>query len=147
MDKGKEDPVLDNADDEGDGRRSTEINIDMLAADRRDSFEVARISSPEVGSVTFSIIKQTQSAHFLCQGVRPIHSTAVVKSTNMADPAPLVRLLKYILYGVTFFSKARLACMTDLKHPPDNWLRDDPATKGFVPPTQVSWIFNEILRI
>ena len=48
MDKGKEDPVLDNADDEGDGRRSTEINIDMLAADRRDSFEVARISSPEV---------------------------------------------------------------------------------------------------
>ena len=27
--------------------------------------------------------------------------------------------------------------MTDLKHPPDNWLRDDPATKGFVPPTQV----------
>ena len=53
MDKGKEDPVLDNADDEGDGRRSTEINIDMLAADRRDSFEVARISSPEVGSCTF----------------------------------------------------------------------------------------------
>ena len=40
--KVEEDPVLDNVDDENDGRRSTEINIDMLA-DRRDSFEVARI--------------------------------------------------------------------------------------------------------
>ena len=34
-------------DHEEDSRRSTEINIDMQA-DRRDSFEVARISSPEV---------------------------------------------------------------------------------------------------
>ena len=60
MDKGKaeEDPVLDNADDQGDGRRSTEINIDMLA-DRRDSFEVARISSPEVGSHFLSSIKRS----------------------------------------------------------------------------------------
>ena len=91
MEKGTaEDPVLDNADDEDDGRRNTEINIDMLA-DRRDSFEVARISSPEVG--TFSSIKHHQLNISMCQGVRPIHSTAVVKSTNMADPAPLVRHL------------------------------------------------------
>ena len=56
MDKGKaeEDPVLDNADGdgEGDGRRSREINIDMLV-DRRDSFEVARIGSPEVGLLKY----------------------------------------------------------------------------------------------
>ena len=51
MDKGKaeEDSVLDNIETEADGRKSREINIDMLA-DRRDSFEVARISSPEVGT-------------------------------------------------------------------------------------------------
>ena len=56
MDKGKaeEDPALDNADEEDDGRRNTEINIDMLA-DRRDSFEVARINSPEVGTFSFTI--------------------------------------------------------------------------------------------
>ena len=92
MEKGTaEDPVLDNADDEDDGRRNTEINIDMLA-DRRDSFEVARISSPEVGTY-LSSIKHDQHNISMCQGVRPIHSTAVVKSTNMADPAPLVRHL------------------------------------------------------
>ena len=62
-------------------------------------------------------------------------------------PCTVGKTFKCISYGVTFFSKARLACMTDLKHPPDNWLRDDPATKGFVPPTQVSWLFNEMLRI
>ena len=56
MDKGKaeEDPMFDNADGdgEGDGRRSREINIDMLV-DRRDSFEVARIGSPEVGLLKY----------------------------------------------------------------------------------------------
>ena len=63
MDKGKaeEDPVLDNIETEADGRRSREINIDMLA-DRRDSFEVARISSPEVCSSFSSIIQQTSAA-------------------------------------------------------------------------------------
>ena len=65
----------------------------------------------------------------------------------MADPAPLVRLLLDFPYDITFFFKARLACMTDLKHPPDNWLRDDPATKGFVPPTQVGKLYNGVLRI
>ena len=63
MDKGKaeEDPVLDNADEEDEGRRNTEINIDMLA-DRRDSFEVARINSPEVGTFSFTI---TISIHMI----------------------------------------------------------------------------------
>ena len=51
-------------------------------------------------------------------GRRPVHSAAVVKAAAVAEPAPL----------------ARLAEMTDLKLPPDNWLRDDPVTKGFVPP-------------
>ena len=63
MDKGKaaENPVLYNADEENDdGRKSTEINIDMLA-DRRDSFEVARISSPEVG--TLSVINHHHHLH------------------------------------------------------------------------------------
>ena len=66
MEKGTaEDPVLDNADDEDDGRRNTEINIDMLA-DRRDSFEVARISSPEVGTFLASSMINTI---FLCARV------------------------------------------------------------------------------
>ena len=38
-------------DHEEDSRRSREINIDMQA-DRRGSFEVARISSPEVSSLS-----------------------------------------------------------------------------------------------
>jgi len=45
----------------------------------------------------------------------------VVKAAAVAEPAPL----------------ARLPSMTDLKLPPDNWLRDDPVTKGFVPPASL----------
>ena len=41
-------------DHEEDSRRSREINIDMQA-DRRDSFEVARISSPEVGLLSETV--------------------------------------------------------------------------------------------
>ena len=41
-------------DHEEDSRRSREINIDMQA-DRRDSFEVARISSPEVSSLSETV--------------------------------------------------------------------------------------------
>ena len=41
-------------DHEEDSRRSKEINIDMQA-DRRDSFEVARISSPEVSSLSETV--------------------------------------------------------------------------------------------
>ena len=90
-------PLLDSVGDEDDGRRSTEINIDMLP-DRRDSFEVAKISSPEV----VGPISSANHHHITSlQGVRPIHSTAVVKSTNMADPAPLVsRMLLKTRYGV-----------------------------------------------
>ena len=51
----------------------------------------------------------------------PVQSTAVVKHSTMTEPAPL----------------ARLAQLTDLRHPPDNWLRDDPVTRGFVPPPQL----------
>ena len=70
-------PLLDSVGDEDDGRRSTEINIDMLP-DRRDSFEVAKISSPEV----VGPISNANHHHITSlQGVRPIHSTAVVKST------------------------------------------------------------------
>ena len=78
MEKGKaeEGLVFDNADEENDGRKSTEINIDMLA-DRRDSFEVARISSPEVRSFSIPKVRSWAPDKQFLEGVK-------------AQPKPLI---------------------------------------------------------
>ena len=51
-----------------------------------------------------------------------VQSTAVVKfSSQPGRPAPL----------------ARLAEQTNLNLPPDNWLKDEPSSRGFVPQPQL----------
>ena len=82
MDKGKaeEDSLLDNIEAEADGRKSREINIDMLA-DRRDSFEVARISSPEVGS-SFSIFHQTSADYTFFSCARVCDQSTALQLSN-----------------------------------------------------------------
>merc|ERR1719167_470531 len=82
---------------------SSEIDIDMLS-ERRSSLEIARRASTSIASPSHSFM------------AKAIQSTAVVKYSSSSDPAPL----------------ARLAEQTDLNLPPSNWLRDNPATKGFV---------------